>query len=267
MITPYYVEAGTGPVLVCLHGIGSSHRSFEAQLSGLSRTFRVVAWDAPGYGRSADPGSAPGMDGYAATVADLIEGLGGRAHLLGVSWGGVIATQVAITYPRLLRSLTLVGASVGSGRDPQSAAAMRERARELSESGAQSFAARRAPRLLSDQAEPALVAKAVQIMAEDVRLPGYGYAAEAMASTDLRPRLPQIVTPTLVLAGSEDTITGPTAADSLASGIRAAIFGSVAGAGHLANQQRPEVVNAWASAFMQTIDHASNRATIEGEQS
>lgn len=67
-------EAGNpdAPLLLCLHGIGSSSAAFAPQLAGLSDQVRVVAWDAPGYAASADPGRAPGLDGYADTAAALI---------------------------------------------------------------------------------------------------------------------------------------------------------------------------------------------------
>jgi len=67
----------------------------------------VVRWDAPGYARSADAETAPGIDGYAAVVAELIRRLAGAgehgdtaaAHVLGVSWGGVIALRWPLATP------------------------------------------------------------------------------------------------------------------------------------------------------------------------
>jgi pimeloyl-ACP methyl ester carboxylesterase len=47
-----WLEAGEGPALVLLHGIGSGARSWRAQLDGLSDRFRTIAWNAPGYGES-----------------------------------------------------------------------------------------------------------------------------------------------------------------------------------------------------------------------
>ncbi|MEU0066529.1 alpha/beta hydrolase, partial [Streptomyces albidoflavus] len=106
--TPYVTEAGTeGPLVLCLHGIGSSSASFAAQLAGLSPVARVVAWDAPGYGRSADPDTAPGLDGYADAAAGLIRARGGSAHVIGVSWGGVIALRLALRHPDLVASLVV----------------------------------------------------------------------------------------------------------------------------------------------------------------
>jgi pimeloyl-ACP methyl ester carboxylesterase len=249
-----YIEQGDGPLLLCLHGIGSSSQSFARQLDELSAGHRVVAWDAPGYARSPDPDMAPGLSGYAQAAAELIEDLGDRAHLLGVSWGGVIACQVALERPELLRSLILVGASRGSGRDPEAAAAMRQRGAWLAKQGPDRLARERAPRLLSPTADPALVEEVTQIMAEAIRLPGYRYSAAAMAEADLSPRLAEIAVPTLVLCGDEDTLTGPVESQALASGIRDAVYVSLRGAGHVANQERPEALNAWVASFIQIIE-------------
>ncbi|TAM84951.1 MAG: alpha/beta fold hydrolase [Jatrophihabitans sp.] len=255
MAAVHYVEQGEGPTLLCLHGIGSSSGSFARQLDGLADAHRVVAWDAPGYGKSADPEMAPGLPGYADAVVGLIATLGGeRVHLLGVSWGGVLACQVALDHPELLRSLILVDASVGSGRTPASAAAMRARPGDLAAQGPEAYARERAPRLLSSAADADLVGEVNATMAHSLRLPGYRYAAEAMAATDLTGRLAQIAVPTLVLCGDEDTVTGPEQSWVLASGIRDAVYVSVRGAGHQANIERPEAINAWVASFIQIIE-------------
>jgi pimeloyl-ACP methyl ester carboxylesterase len=262
-----YVEQGDGPLLLCLHGIGSSSRSFARQLDELSAGHRVVAWDAPGYAKSPDPDEAPGLAGYARAAAGLIEELGAPAHLLGVSWGGVIACQVALERPELLRSLILVGASRGSGRDPEAAAAMRQRGAWLAQQGADRLARQRAPRLLSPSADLALVQEVTQIMAEAIRLPGYEYSSAAMAEADLSPRLAEIAVPTLVLCGDEDMVTGPAESQALAAGIRDAVQVSLRGAGHVANQERPEALNAWVASFIHIVSVSAEQGrAANGEE-
>ena len=61
-----YERAGSGPVLVLLHGyVGDGPTTWRRQLDGLADEFTVVAWDAPGAGRSSDPPEGFGLDGYA----------------------------------------------------------------------------------------------------------------------------------------------------------------------------------------------------------
>jgi len=125
----HVLEAGTGPALLCMHGIGSSAESFRPQLDGLAGVARLLAWDAPGYGKSADPESTMDIESFADAALGVIrERAGGPAHVLGVSWGGVIAQILALRSPELVKSLILVGSSRGSGRTSASAEAMRARA-------------------------------------------------------------------------------------------------------------------------------------------
>lgn len=239
-------EAGTeGPLLLCLHGIGSSSAAFAPQFAELSAYVRVAAWDAPGYAQSADPAGPLTLDDYADTAAALIQERGGRAHVLGVSWGGVIALRLATRHPALVDSLIVADSSTGSGTDPAKADAMRGRAADLAEDGPRAFAERRGPRLVSRGAPAALVRRVVDTMADAIRLPGYGYAAEAMAATDLGPELALVTAPTLVLCGDEDRVTGVEASQAIAGSLRTAAYVIVKDAGHAANQERPGAFNAW----------------------
>lgn len=239
-------EAGErGPVLLCLHGIGSSSASFAPQLAELSAYARVVAWDAPGYARSPDPEVPLTLDDFADTAARLIRQRGGSAHVLGVSWGGVIALRLAARHPDLVASVIVADSSPGSGTDGTRAAGMRARAAELAELGPRAFAEARGPGLVSSGAPAGLVRRIVDTMAASVRLPGYGYAAESMASADLRAELPAIAAPSLVLCGDQDRVTGVEAGQAIAGALHKTAFVIVKDAGHLANQEQPARFNAW----------------------
>ncbi|MFF1910291.1 alpha/beta fold hydrolase [Streptomyces sp. NPDC058239] len=253
--TVHTVEAGDpdAPLLLCLHGIGSSSAAFAPQLAALSDRVRVVAWDAPGYAASADPDRAPGLDGYADTAAALIRERGGRAHVLGVSWGGVIALRLAVRHPDLVASLIVADSSRGSGTHPDKAEAMRGRSAQLAAEGPDAFAAARGPRLVSGDAPAALVERVVATMAASVRTPGYGYAAEAMAEADLTGDLPAITAPALVLCGEEDTVTGTEESQAIAGALTRSVYVTLSGAGHLSNQERPEAFNAWVRAHLHVV--------------
>ncbi|SDO82493.1 Pimeloyl-ACP methyl ester carboxylesterase [Streptomyces sp. cf386] len=250
-------RAGTdGPLVLCLHGIGSSSAAFAPQLEALGRDFRVLAWDAPGYGKSADPDSALTLDDFADTAAEVIRAHGGRAHVVGVSWGGVIALRLATRHSDLVDSLTVADSTPGSATSPEKAAGMRARVPELAELGPRAFAERRGPRLVSQDAPYELVQRVVDTMAGSIRLPGYGHAAESMATTDLRGELARVTAPTLVLCGDQDRITGPEASQVLAGGLRKTAYVIVKDAGHLANQERPEHFNAWLLSHLHIVTNA-----------
>jgi pimeloyl-ACP methyl ester carboxylesterase len=247
------VRAGEdGPVVLLLHGIGGAAESFRPQLDALCADYRVLAWDAPGYGGSSDPDAAPGTAGFASAAAEVLADAD-AAHVVGVSWGGVIATRLAVECPELVRSLVLAGSTRGSGVTPAGADAMRSRPAELARLGAAEFARRRAPRLPGADADAHVRARIERIMA-GVRLPGYRYAAEAMAETDHTPLLGRVSAPTLVLVGDQDQVTGPAESRRLADGIPGARLEIIESAGHAANQERPGAFNAAIAGFFAAVD-------------
>ncbi len=249
----WVLGAHDAPVLLCLHGIGSSADAFIAQRPLAARCGRrVVAWDAPGYRASPDPASDPGLDGWADAAAALIRSLGvDRADVLGVSWGGVTATRLALRHPDVVAGLVLADSSVGSGTAPERADAMRGRATALDELGIGEFSSSRAPVLFAPDADPALVGEAARIMAESVRMPTYQWACNSMADTDHRGGVASVTQPTLVVVGDQDAVTPPSLSRQLAAGIPDAELVEIPGAGHLANQEQPDLFNDAVASFLQ----------------
>ena len=113
-LTIAYRRAGAGPVLVLLHGFLVDSRMWRPQLDSLAADFTVIAWDAPGAGESADP-----PDGF--TMADWADSLAGlldiadvdAAHIVGLSWGGILAQEFYRRYPARTHSLVLAGTYAG----------------------------------------------------------------------------------------------------------------------------------------------------------
>ncbi len=242
------------PVLLCLHGIGSNADAFLCQLPLAAATERrLVAWDAPGYRHSADPPDAPGVAGWARSAADLARYVAGEEEavdVLGVSWGGVIATRLALDEPQLVASLTLADSSGGAGGRPDTADAMRARADGFVELGPEAFAASRSQLLVSDGASDELRAEVAQMMVASIRMPAYRWACWSMAQADHVPQLGGIAAPTLVVVGEHDVVTPPRASQRLAEGIGGARLEFIADAGHLANQEQPERFNEVLAAFL-----------------
>ena len=235
-------DQGAGRPVLLLHGIGGSARSCAEVAAVLASSgARALAWDAPGYGKSADPAGPADAD-YPARVLAVLDDLGlDRVDLFGTSWGGVIATLLAAQHPQRVRTLVLADSTRGSGTSPAQAATMRGRIADLAERGAAAFAADRAPRLVAPDCRPE-VAEAVRAEMAQVRLPGYREAAEFMAATDTAAVLSTISVPTLVLVGEHDVVTGVQESQLLASRIPGARFMIVPGAGHAALSERPAVV-------------------------
>jgi pimeloyl-ACP methyl ester carboxylesterase len=240
-----YRLAGNGTAVVFLHGIGSSSRSWRQQLENLPDGYTKIAWDAPGYGGSADPEPSWRMADYAAALGEFLDDLGvDRVHLVGSSMGGVIAAEFCRYQQDRLYSLTLADTHRGgAAKDPE--VQRRELDRRLTafrELSREDFASQRAPRLLSPEAPPELLEEAVSIM-EEVRSPGYETAAVALAESDVRDVLPTIAVPTLVLCGDFDRVTPPEEAQRIATAVQGARLEIIPSAGHLSNQENPSEFN------------------------
>src|SRR5262249_12857080 len=109
-----YERAGSGPPLVLLHGVLVDARVWRPQLAGLSDAFDVTDWDAPGHGQSSDPTDAYTLADWADCLAGLLDALATeRAHILGLSWGGVIAQEFYRRHPARVRSLILADTYAG----------------------------------------------------------------------------------------------------------------------------------------------------------
>src|SRR6266513_699765 len=103
-----YRSAGSGPALILLHGFLCDSRVWRRELETLSDAFRVVAWDAPGAGRSSDPPEHFTITDWADGLADFLDAVGiERGHVLGLSWGGLLAQVFYHRYPARVVSLVL----------------------------------------------------------------------------------------------------------------------------------------------------------------
>jgi pimeloyl-ACP methyl ester carboxylesterase len=207
-----YERRGSGPPLVLLHGGMSDHREWRRQLEGLSDAFTVVAWDAPGNGGSSDPPESFRFDEYAGCLAGFVEALGlGRPHVLGLSWGSSLALALYGRRPDVPRSLILAAAYAGWTGSLQRDEVKRRLADALREMDlpAEQYARSWIPTLLTERARPEVAEELVSIM-RDFRPGGARPMLQAMAEADLRPVLPTIRVPTLLLSG-EDDARSPTA--------------------------------------------------------
>src|SRR6186713_909832 len=112
-----YRSAGSGPVIVLVHGITSTSATWERVMPALAKHFTVIAPDLLGHGGSAKPRGDYSLGAYASGVRDLLIALGHeRATFVGHSLGGGVAMQLAYQFPEHCERLVLVS-SGGLGRD------------------------------------------------------------------------------------------------------------------------------------------------------
>jgi pimeloyl-ACP methyl ester carboxylesterase len=250
-----YNEAGRGAPVILLHGIGSAARSWKAQLEDLSDRFRLIAWDAPGYGTStALPSSRPLAREYADALSEFVDALGlERFHLVGHSLGSLIAARYAADYHGRLMSLTL--ASIASGHamySPEERARLREgRLGILAELGPRGMAETRGALLLSPAATDDMRRSVIETMAA-IRPDGYRQAVFLLSGGDTRAdvlRIPPDV-PVQVIFGGADTITTPEQNRRVASACARAPIHVIDGAGHAVYIEKAAEFNQLLRAFL-----------------
>jgi pimeloyl-ACP methyl ester carboxylesterase len=249
-----YERAGDGPPLVLLHGyVGDGVTNWRRQIEGLSDDFTVVAWDAPGTGRSSDPPESFGMAGYADCLAGFVAGLGlERPHVAGLSFGAALALELYRRHPTIPRTLVLVSGYAGwAGSLPADIAEQRLRqALELSDLSPDQFVETLLPTMFSPSTPPEVVDEFGATLRE---FHPAGFRAMARASAeDLRDILPDIDTPTLLLYGDKDVRAPLNVAEDLHAAISDSRLVVLPGAGHVCNIEAPEEFNSEVRNFLRS---------------
>ncbi|MDP9255123.1 MAG: alpha/beta hydrolase [Actinomycetota bacterium] len=238
-------EAGSGPLVLFLGGLGMTRTGFDPQLTALGSHNRSVAWDMPGYGAS--PLAADGLSFplLAEAAVLLIETLGeAAAHVAGLSMGGQVALHMALRHPGRVRSLALLDSSPAfglDGTDPEAWKRLRLDRLDAGETPA-SMAEPVLRSIMAPHAENGAVAAAVASMSR-ISAAGLRAAIECVPTHDVRARLSEISMPALVLVGEHDEETPLAYAEALAAGIAGARLQIIPAAGHISNLEAPEAVN------------------------
>jgi pimeloyl-ACP methyl ester carboxylesterase len=240
-----YERAGEGQPVVLLHGyVGDGPATWRGQIDGLSDEFTVIAWDAPGAGRSSDPLEAFNLADYADCLAASIGRLGlGRPHVAGLSFGGILALELYRRHSNIPRTLTLASAYAGwAGSLPAEVVEQRLRqAMALAELSPDEFVKALLPTMFSEGTPQ----RSVDAFAATMRaFHPAGFRAMARASAeDLRDVLPQIKIPTLLVYGDKDVRAPLSVAEHLHAAIPGSTLILLPNAGHICNIEAPDDFN------------------------
>ncbi len=236
-----YERAGEGPALVLLHGFTHDSRVWRPQLDSLSDQFTVIAWDAPGAGQSVDPPETFQIGDWADALAGLLDAAGVQsAHVLGLSWGGLLAQEFYRRYGRRVHSLVLADTYAGwKGSLPEPipeerlAACLRDASLPPGK-----FVPKYLPGMFSDSPPEEARAELAGIMS-DFHPIGFRLMAIAVARADTRDLLPTIRVPTLLVWGEADARSPLTVARQMHQAIPDAKLVVISGAGHVSNLEQP----------------------------
>ena len=242
------------PILL-LHGVGSDKSVWRPQLEFFGRSRRAIAFDYPGYGESTlQPGAT--RDDFSSAILAAMDALEvERAHICGLSLGGVIAIAMHALAPERCASLILADSFAVHPEGE----AIHQRSVEASRAVAmRDLAEARVDMLLGSAAASALRAEVVETMAA-IDPEAYRIGAEAVWLADQGDRASKIDVPVLILCGDEDRITPPALSEELAAIIPGARFELIAGAGHLSNAEQPAAFNQAVERFLAEAEANSPR--------
>jgi len=248
-----YREAGQGArAVVLLHGIGSSSAGYRAPLAGLSADCRLIAWNAPGFGGSTPLAAAsPDVHDYAQALHGLLDALAVPAvHLVGSSWGTLIANAYAARHPERVRSLALSAPTRGYG-DLDAAEKARRIAARLDPAARTAPPATRAARFLGPDTDELVIRRFGQLQ-EAVHAEGLAQATRMLFDCDGIALAASVTRPALVLAGSDDGIAPPREhALPLCEAMPDASLAMLDGCGHILKLEAPVRFNRHLADFFQ----------------
>ena len=253
-----YDVAGSGATLIFLHGIGGNRRNWARQLSALADVYRVVAWDARGYGDSEDYAEPLAFTDFAADLLRLLDHLQvEHAHLCGLSMGGRIVLDFYARHPQRVSSLILADSFPGfdaSFSDEGRARFVHERRQPLLDGKELADIAPAIARSLVSSSASAAVTQELIDSISMLHKESYIKTIEAMTMYQPVADLAAITVPVQIIVGAQDKLTPPAVSRKMAAEIPNARLLELENAGHLSNIEAPEGFNACLREFLAGLD-------------
>jgi len=247
-----FSEAGGGgatPILF-LHGVGSDKSIWAPQLAHFGKTRRAVAIDYPGYVESEYREGAT-RDDFANAALAALDAFGiERAHVCGLSLGGVVAIAMHHAAPDRCASLIIADSFAVH---PEGQAIYDRSVTASSAMTMRELAEARTDVLLGSAATPTLRAEVVETMAS-IDPVAFRLGAAAVWLADQRERVSEITVPTLILVGQEDSVTPPALSEELERMIPGSRLEVIPAAGHLTNAEQPQRFNSAVESFLSELD-------------
>lgn len=241
-----YRDTGSGVPIVLVHAFPLNQTMWDEQVAGLSGRFRVITFDLRGFGASEVPAGPYWMTQMACDIRSLIAVLGiDRPIIAGLSMGGYAALSFYRNFPTTARALVL--ADTRAAADTEEARQRRlDTADRAEKEGLVRIVDEMVPLLLGPStvsSRPDVVDR-VKSMALSNRVDGVAAAQRGMAARrDSMAMLADIKCPTLVIGGSQDSLSPPAVAEAMQARITQARLRIIEDAGHLPNVEQPEAFN------------------------
>ncbi len=255
----YSLEGPTGaPVVAFSNSLGTTMAMWEPILPSLRGRYRCLRYDTRGHGGSQTYDTTTTVADLAGDLCGLFDALGiARAHVVGLSLGGMTAQALAIAEPDRVISLTLMATAAHMPSEQS----WNERAATVRMQGMAQLAETTMRRWFTDdlahRAPERIAPVRAALLATDPT--GYAVACAAIGRMDLRPGLGAIAAPTLVIAGRDDPATPVAMAEEICRSVPQAELVVLPRAAHLLAVERPEAVASYLLAF---LDRYPSPATV-----
>lgn len=256
-----YEVHGAGAPLLMVMGLGGSLEGWRHQVPELARDFQVIVFDNRGVGQSSVPGDMGlySMSLFADDAAAVLDDLGvERAHVFGISMGGMISQHIALRHPRRVRGLVLGCTTPAGPRAVQPEMWVLE----LLLSGSTKTARQAIEDSIAFNFSPAFAAARPDMIQEYIehgmaqRMPPVGFAGQwqAILAHETYHDLAKIDAPTLVQHGTADALVPFANGKLIAETIAGARLQPIEGAGHVYFIEQAPLVNASVREFLQGLD-------------
>jgi pimeloyl-ACP methyl ester carboxylesterase/creatinine amidohydrolase/Fe(II)-dependent formamide hydrolase-like protein len=252
----FYEVKGTGPDVVLIHGGQLDCRMWDDQFAAFSRDFRVIRYDVRGYGGSYQPDR---LYSDADDLAGLLDYLGvEKVHIVGLSLGGRIAIDLAVTHPARVASLTLAGPGL-SGYEPPGGAESDLRMWNIIKAAHDEGPEQATALWLKDPfMAPAMEqARLVPGLRRIARENAHCWLKDPLLQRPPKPaaaeRLGEIKAPTLLVLGDRDVSQIKATVETLEKGISGSKKAVVQGAGHMVNMEKPDDFNRAVLGFLRRL--------------
>src|SRR5215472_11693594 len=250
-----YQREGNGRPIVFLHGFFGDHRVWRRQRE-LADEYTFVAWDAPGCGGSSMPPDDFRMPDYTDLLADFIHHLDlGRPHLVGNSFGGTLALQLSSRHPEIAKSVVGIDTYAGwsgsftptvvADRLDASLADLELSPQDVAGKWIKGFVTPQAPEPMKDE---------LRSFIADFKPDGMRTMIRSLAEADLREELKDVHLPTLLIWGAQDVRSSLAVANDLEERLEGSRLVVLEGAGHLAQVEAADRVNAELRAFFKSFE-------------
>lgn len=239
--------SGAGAPLLLLHSLGTNLHIWDAQAEALSRHFRVIRPDMRGHGLTSVTPGPYAMAQLARDALGLLDALGlERAHVAGISIGGMIAQAIAHEAPARVLSLGLVDTALAI----PPAQNWHDRAALVRKEGMAPLIEAVVARWVTASSLDSPAANGLRAMLRRTDPEGYAAAAEAIAAADFSTLTTGIRAPTLVIVGDGDLATPVSSAQALRDAIPGAALVVLKDGAHIPTMEVPEAVTEAMVAFL-----------------